>query len=155
MAYGMVNTMIIGNVGTAEVRKVPTANGEKEVLDLSVAVNRKIIGKGAGKDEKGYDKQKVEWYRVKSWLAGHIKLAEWLTPGLLICVCGEQEQVEYDKRDGGGRGMSVEIRPSSITLLGKSKRAGDESAGGDGTPALPPNKTEYYEGGSEDGNLPF
>lgn len=155
MAYGTVNVTVVGNVGKAEIRKVPTATGEKEVLEFSVAVNRKIIGKGAGKDANGFDLAKTEWYKVKSWSAAHAKLLGYLTPGLLVCVSGEQEQFEFDKRDGGGRGMSVEIRPSTITLLGSKKREDGGYAEEASSAPLSPAKTETYPEGSEDGELPF
>lgn len=102
-----------GNLGNdAESRFTP--NGDA-VVSFSVGV------------KSGYgDKATTTWARCQMWGKRGEAVAPFLTKGQLVGVTGEVTLREYDKKDGG-KGYSLEVRVSDLTLLGK-REAGDQPA---------------------------
>lgn len=94
-----------GNLGRdAETKFV----GESSVTEFSVAV------------KSGYgDKESTAWPRCQMWGTRGEKVAQYLVKGQLVGVSGELSMREYDKKDGSGKGYSLDVRVNDLTLLGK------------------------------------
>ena len=98
-----------GNLGRSADTKFV---GDKSVTEFSVAV------------KSGYgDKAVTTWVNCKAWGDRYEKLAQYLNKGTLVAVSGELTLREYDKKDGSGKGHSLEVRVNDVTLCGKSEGA--------------------------------
>lgn len=53
-------------------------------------------------------------------------VAQYLTKGSRIGVSGRLQVREFERRDNGGKGTSVEIVADDVTLLGKPEARGDD-----------------------------
>jgi len=69
-----------------EIRQVTTANGEKSVVSLSIAVNRE------------FDKEKADFLKITIWGASADNFAKFTKKGNLIFAQGRLE-FETDKKD--------------------------------------------------------
>ena len=94
-----------GNLGRdAETKFV----GDTSVTEFSVAV------------KSGYgDKESTTWPKCQMWGQRGEKVALYLTKGQLVGISGEVTLREYEKKDGTGKGYSLEVRVNDLTLLGK------------------------------------
>lgn len=113
----MNNWNFTGNLGhSAEQRFAP--NGDS-VVSFSVAV------------KSGYgDKEQTTWAKCSMWGKRGESVLPYLTKGQLVGISGEVTLREYERKDGSGKGYSLEVRVNDLTLLG---RKGDAPA--DMTPA--------------------
>ena len=95
-----------GNLGRdAEQRH--TASGDS-VVSFSVAV------------KSGYgDNEATTWPKCTMWGKRGESVLPYLKKGQLVGISGEATLREYDKKDGSGKGYSLEVRVNDLTLLGK------------------------------------
>lgn len=95
-----------GNLGRdAEQRH--TANGDS-VVSFSVAV------------KSGYgDNEATTWPKCTIWGKRGESVFPYLKKGQLVGISGEVTMREYDKKDGSGKGYSLEVKVNDLTLLGK------------------------------------
>lgn len=106
----MNNWSFTGNLGRDAEQKF-TAAGDS-VVDFSVAV------------KAGYgDKATTTWVKCTMWGKRGEAVVPYLNKGQLVGISGEASLREYDKKDGSGKGYSMEVRVNDLTLLGK--RDGD------------------------------
>lgn len=84
-----------------------TAN-DNNVLEFSVGNN---VGFG--------DKQETNWFRCKIWGERALKMHPHIIKGKEVFVTGQLTLREYDKKDGGGKGYSADVRVSEISFCGK------------------------------------
>lgn len=109
---------IIGRLGRdAELRFTPAG---KPVCQFSVAVD--IY---AGKDEAGNAKEETQWFRATLWGARAETLAERLTKGTLVYVCGDFKMRSWEGSDGLPR-TEPEINVDKVSFLSAKKAEGDE-----------------------------
>lgn len=96
------NITATGNLGSdPELRFV----NEKAVVDLSIGCNENK------KDDAGnWQTISTVWVRVSLWEAEAESAAEHLKKGDAVTVTGQLLVREYEKKDGGGTGTSVEIK---------------------------------------------
>lgn len=94
---------ISGRIGRdAEVRQV----SEQSVANFSVAEN---IGFG--------DRRAVQWWSCALWGPRGAKLAQYLTKGSAVTVCGEVSVREYEGKDGT-RKWELTCRVMDVALQG-------------------------------------
>lgn len=95
-----------GNLGRdAEQKFLPDG---ASIVSFSVAV------------KSGYgDKEATTWVKANIWGKKGEGVFPYLKKGQLVGVSGELTLREYDKKDGSGKGSSLEVRVNDLTLLGK------------------------------------
>lgn len=116
---------ISGRIGRdAEVRTV----GDNAVANFSVAEN---IGFG--------DNKKTQWWSCAMWGSRGQKLAQYLTKGSAVTVCGEVTTREYDKKDGS-KGFELTCRVLEVALQGGREQSDEAPAkpATNGKSAAPP-----------------
>lgn len=65
------------------------------------------------------DNAATTWVNCKFWGKRSEGVFPYLKKGQLVGVNGELTLREYDKKDGSGKGSSLEVRVNDLTLLGK------------------------------------
>lgn len=84
---------VAGNVGSVEpLRTVGGSNGDTQVLNFSVASNRR------SKDANGQTVTKTVWYRMAIWGNFAAAMAPYLTVGKVVSVVG---YLKFDPETGG------------------------------------------------------
>lgn len=120
------------------------------VLELRIAVDVRV-------------KRGEEWVKETSWLRTTVfgrraeSLAKMLRRGEQVGVTGSLLVREYDKRDGSGKGTSVEVVNADVHLVGNREGGG---GGGGGGGARRPEKPrggsgDYAELEDDFGEIPF
>ena len=110
---------ISGRIGRdAEIRTV----GDSEVANFSVAEN---IGFG--------DKKSTQWWSCALWGSRGAKLAQYLTKGSAVTVCGEVSVREYDGKDGT-RKWELTCRVMDVALQGSRGDTADAPSSSKGIP---------------------
>lgn len=95
-----------GNLGRDAEQRF-TQDGTS-VVSFSVAV------------KAGYgDKESTAWPKCAIFGKRGEGVLPYLVKGQLVGVTGELAMREYDKKDGSGKGYSLEVRVNDLTLLGK------------------------------------
>lgn len=95
-----------GNLGRDAEQKF-TQDGTS-VVSFSVAV------------KAGYgDKEVTNWPKCTMFGKRSESVLQYLVKGQLVGISGELAMREYDKKDGSGKGYSLEVRVNDLTLLGK------------------------------------
>lgn len=136
---------IAGRIGRdAEVRAV----GDSKVANFSIAEN---VGFG--------DSKKVQWWSCALWGVRGEKLAQYLTKGSAVTVCGEVSVREYDGKDGT-RKWELTCRVLDVTLQGSRADSTDSRSGADSAPSTPSSASGRQEkagggGGDFDDEIPF
>lgn len=70
--------------------------------------------------KSGYgDKEATTWPKCTLFGKRSEGVFPYLKKGQLVGVSGELTLREYDKKDGSGKGSSLEVRVNDLTLLGK------------------------------------
>lgn len=95
-----------GNIGRDAEQKFLTDG--TSIVSFSVAV------------KSGYgDKEATTWPKCTMFGKRGEGVFPYLKKGQLVGVSGELTLREYDKKDGSGKGASLEVRVNDLTLLGK------------------------------------
>ena len=115
----MAELIATGNLGAdAELR---TAKSGRSVLNFRIGDS-----KSKKNDQGGWDKVAENWFNVAIWG----ELAEFyagkLTKGTRVQITGEFYQREYDKNDGSGKGVSLDVTAWGVRIIPKR----DNSNGG-------------------------
>lgn len=102
----MNNWTFTGNLGRDAEQNFSADN--TSAVSFSVAV------------KSGYgDKAVTTWPKCTMWGKRGESVLPYLKKGQLVGVTGEATLREYDKKDGSGKGYSLEVRVNDLTLLGK------------------------------------
>lgn len=122
----MAEIIATGNLGAdAELRTIPSG---RSVLNFRIGDS-----KSKKNDQGGWDKIAENWFNVAIWG----ELAEFyvgkLTKGTRVQITGEFYQREYDKNDGSGKGVSLDVTAWGVRIIPKR----DNSNGGGGFNAQP------------------
>lgn len=95
-----------GNLGRDAEQKFLTDG--TSIISFSVAV------------KSGYgDKEATTWPKCTMFGKRGEGVFPYLKKGQLVGISGELTLREYDKKDGSGKGASLEVRVNDLTLLGK------------------------------------
>lgn len=134
---------IAGRLGRdAEIRHV----NETDVCNFSVAEN---IGFG--------DRKATQWWNCALWGSRGEKLAQYLTKGTAVTVCGEVTTREYTAKDGTPK-FELQCRVLEVTLQG-SRDGGDQEAANHKTPEKTPQQQKREQAapskGEFDDDIPF
>ncbi len=137
-----------GNIGRdAEQRFVGSGDS---VVSFSVAVSS-----GWG------DKKTTTWVKCSMWGKRGESVLPYLNKGQQVAVSGEATLREYDKKDGSGKGHSMELRVNDVTLVGakpegKAPAPASDDSGGfreASTAGATASTGPDYDGGGDE--LPF
>lgn len=111
----MIKLQVIGHLGKDSV--VNTVNG-KSVINFSVAHSEKF------KDAQGAQKERTIWVECAYW-TDRTAIAPYLKKGTQVFAEGQPDIRSYTTNDGR-QGASLQLRISSVQLLGSSRSEGDE-----------------------------
>lgn len=111
----MIKLQVIGHLGKDSV--VNTVNG-KSVINFSVAHSEKF------KDAQGAQKERTIWVECAYW-TDRTAIAPYLKKGTQVFAEGQPDIRSYTTNDGR-QGASLQLRITSVQLLGSSRGEGDE-----------------------------
>lgn len=112
----MLQLHLTGNIGKDAVTR--TTQGGDNVTSFTVAVNQ-----GSG------DKKRTEWVECALWGKRGDALAQYLTKGTTISVCGMPRVRHYELN--GEHRAQIQVSVAEISLHGGPKSTGDKQAGWD------------------------
>ena len=116
MSRGLNRVMLIGNVGTVEVRTT-RAEGTR-LAKISLATNR------TWKDAKGATQQQVQWHRITAWDKLADIVEQYVKKGDRLYIDGRLEYSQTE--DGAGtKRYFTDIIANEIILLGNSRQDGE------------------------------
>ena len=138
----MAEIVATGNLGAdAELRTTPSG---RSVLNFRIGDS-----KSKKNDQGGWDKTAENWFNVAIWGELAEFYAKQLTKGTRVQITGEFYQREYDKNDGSGKGVSLDVTAWGVRIIPKR----DNSNGGGGFNAQPqqsapqPQQSQPQQGG--------
>lgn len=164
----MAEIVATGNLAAdAELRFTPAG---------SPVLNFRIGDSKSKKNGDQWDTVAQNWFNVTVWGTLGEMLADRLTKGTRVKITGEFYQREYDKKDGSGKGVSLDVNAWGVHII--PKRDGNNGGGGfqapsqqvtpqpngggswAGTPAQDPwstggNPAQGNGGGWDQGTAPF
>lgn len=112
----MSNVTVIGTINEPELRF--TSSG-KPVLGFSLAQNHRR------KDQSGeWQDDGTTWRKVTVWDKKGEHLAEHLAKGMRVIVTGEERIREFEKKDGSGKGQSLELNAKEVGIVPKQNNSG-------------------------------
>ena len=115
----MSNVTVIGQISDPELR-FTTAG--KPVLGFSLAQNHRR------KDQSGeWQDDGTTWRKVTVWDKKGEHLAEHLAKGMRVIVTGEERIREFEKKDGSGKGQSLELNAKEVGIVPKMNNNGGGS----------------------------
>ena len=107
----MSNVTVIGTINEPELR---FTNSGKPVLGFSLAQNHRR------KDQSGeWQDDGTTWRKVTVWDKKGEHLAEHLAKGMRVIVTGEERIREFEKKDGSGKGQSLELNAKEVGIVPK------------------------------------
>lgn len=109
----MLNLNLTGNIGKDAVTR--TTQGGDNVTSFTVAVNQ-----GSG------DKKRTEWVECALWGKRGDALAQYLTKGTTVSVCGQPRIRQYEA--SGEHRAQMQVSVSEISLHGGAKSTGEQKA---------------------------
>jgi single-strand DNA-binding protein len=112
-----------GRIGQKAVVRA-TAQGQS-VTNFSVAVDR-------GKDRDTGEKLNPMWIKATMWGERGKKVAQYLTPGVIVSISGEIDLDSYEK--DGNTVTQLVCRVDQLSLLGGGKRDGENAESEDEFP---------------------
>ncbi|MGP9528612.1 single-stranded DNA-binding protein [Glutamicibacter sp. AOP5-A2-18] len=113
----MAEIVATGNLGAdAELR---TTQSGRSVLNFRIGDS-----KSKKNDQGGWDKVAENWFNVAIWGELAEFYSQKLTKGTRVKVAGEFYQREYDKRDGSGQGVSLDVRAWAVDIIPKRDNSG-------------------------------
>jgi len=111
----MMFLTVAGNVGRdAELK---TTEAGDSYLKFSVASSKKV---------KGEDK--TQWINCTMWGKRAEAIAQYVTKGTAVTVCGEPEIRTYEGKDDSGTQVSFDCRVADIKLQGSKGEARETAA---------------------------
>ncbi|ALG28045.1 hypothetical protein AOZ07_02880 [Glutamicibacter halophytocola] len=115
----MAEIIATGNLAAdAELRTTPSG---RSVLNFRIADS-----KSKKNDQGGWDTLAENWFNVAIWGELAEFYAKQLTKGTRVKITGEFYQREYDKKDGSGKGVSLDVNAWGVHVIPKR----DSSNGG-------------------------
>ena len=113
----MSNVTVIGQISDPELR-FTTAG--KPVLGFSLAQNHRR------KDQSGeWQDDGTTWRKVTVWDKKGEHMAEHLSKGMRVIVTGEERIREFEKKDGSGKGQSLELNAKEVGIVPKMNQGGN------------------------------
>ena len=113
----MSNVTVIGQISDPELRFTPAG---KPVLGFSLAQNHRR------KDQSGeWQDDGTTWRKVTVWDKKGEHLAEHLSKGMRVIVTGEERIREFEKKDGSGKGQSLELNAKEVGIVPKMNQGGN------------------------------
>lgn len=113
----MSNVTVIGTINEPELR---FTNSGKPVLGFSLAQNHRR------KDQSGeWQDDGTTWRKVTVWDKKGEHLAEHLAKGMRVIVTGEERIREFEKKDGSGKGQSLELNAKEVGIVPKQNNNGN------------------------------
>ena len=109
-------------VGTINEPALRFTQSGKPVLGFSLAQNHRR------KDQSGeWQDDGTTWRNVTVWDKKGEHLAEHLAKGMRVIVKGEERIREFEKKDGSGKGQSLELNAKEVGIVPKMNNNGDGS----------------------------
>ncbi|QRQ79149.1 single-stranded DNA-binding protein [Glutamicibacter protophormiae] len=131
----MAEIVATGNLAAdAELR---TTQSGRSVLNFRIADS-----KSRKNDQGGWDKIAENWFNVAIWGELAEFYANFLKKGTRVKITGEFYQREYDKKDGSGKGVALEVTAWGVNIIPKR----DNNGNGGGFQA-PPQQAQPQQGG--------
>lgn len=101
-------------VGTINEPALRFTQSGKPVLGFSLAQNHRK------KDQSGeWQDDGTTWRNVTVWDKKGEHLAEHLSKGMRVIVTGEERIREFEKKDGSGKGQSLELNAKEVGIVPK------------------------------------
>ena len=114
-------------VGTINEPALRFTTAGKPVLGFSLAQNHRR------KDQSGeWQDDGTTWRKVTVWDKKGEHLAEHLAKGMRVIVTGEERIREFEKKDGSGKGQSLELNAKEVGIVPKQN---NNNGGGFPAPA--------------------
>lgn len=108
----MAEIVATGNLAAdAELR---TTQSGRSVLNFRIGDS-----KSKKNDQGGWDKIAENWFNVAIWGELAEFYAKQLTKGTRVKITGEFYQREYDKKDGSGKGVALEVTAWGVNIIPK------------------------------------
>ena len=108
----MAEIIATGNLAAdAELRTTPSG---RSVLNFRIADS-----KSKKNDQGGWDTLAENWFNVAIWGELAEFYAKQLTKGTRVKITGEFYQREYDKKDGSGKGVSLDVTAWGVHVIPK------------------------------------
>mgnify|MGYP003591340837 CR=1 FL=1 len=106
----MAEIVATGNLGAdAELRTTPSG---RPVLNFRMGDS-----KSKKNDQGGWDTVAENWFNVTIWGELAQFYANQLKKGVRVKITGEFYQREYDKKDGSGKGVALEVTAWGVQIL--------------------------------------
>lgn len=135
----MAEIVATGNLGAdAELRTTPSG---RPVLNFRMGDS-----KSKKNDQGGWDTVAENWFNVTIWGELAQFYANQLKKGVRVKITGEFYQREYDKKDGSGKGVALEVTAWGVNIIPKR----DNNGGGysnSGTQPQSPQQNQPQQGG--------
>lgn len=141
----MAEIIATGNLAAdAELR---TTQAGRSVLNFRIADS-----KSRKNDQGGWDTLAENWFNVAIWGELAEFYAQKLTKGTRVKITGEFYQREYDKKDGSGKGVSLDVTAWGVNIIPKrdnNNGGGFSNSGGFQQPAQQsaPPQSQPQQGG--------
>ncbi len=108
----MAEIIATGNLAAdAELRTTPSG---RSVLNFRIADS-----KSKKNNQGGWDTLAENWFNVAIWGELAEFYAKQLTKGTRVKITGEFYQLEYDKKDGSGKGVSLDVTAWGVNIIPK------------------------------------
>lgn len=134
----MAEIVATGNLGAdAELR---TTQSGRSVLNFRIGDS-----KSKKNDQGGWDKIAENWFNVAIWGELAEFYAKQLTKGTRVKITGEFYQREYDKKDGSGKGVALEVTAWGVNII--PKRDNNNGGGFNAPPQQSAPQNQPQQGG--------
>lgn len=118
----MAEIIATGNLAAdAELRRTPSG---------SPVLNFRIGDSKSKKNGDNWETVAQNWFNVAVWGELAEMLSQKLTKGTRVKITGEFYQREYDKRDGSGQGISLDVNAWGVQVIPKRDNNGGAQSQG-------------------------
>ena len=133
----MAEILATGNLGAdAELRTTPSG---RPVLNFRMGDS-----KSKKNDQGGWDTVAENWFNVTIWGELAQFYANQLKKGVRVKITGEFYQREYDKKDGSGKGVALEVTAWGVNVI--PKRDNNNGGGFNAQPQQSPQQSQPQQG---------